>query len=256
LIIIAIAALVLGVIYAWNHFKWFHDALVRIWDGIKSQTSTAVNAILTAIGWLSKIPGAVGRWFMDMYHGVVNGVSAAWKYISGIPGAIIRAFSGAGSWLYNVGKNIIIGLWNGLVSISGWLYNKIVSLAKAIIPAPIRWALGMKSPSKVMAEIGKFAGMGLAIGLDASSAGVSAAATRLAGSAVPAMSAFAAPAGVTAMAGAGAVGGSGGTPDVGTLAAAIKQALHGTSVQMDSKPVGQIVSQTLGRSTDQRRRTG
>lgn len=54
----------------------------------------------------------------------------------------------------------------------------------------------------------------------------------------------------------GASGGSAAGVDVGTLARAIGQALHGTTVQMDGKPVGQIVSRHLGRQTDQRRRTG
>lgn len=255
LIIIAIAALVAGVIYAWNHFSWFHDGLIAIWNGIKAGVNGAITGILAAIGWLAKVPGAVGGWFASMAKGVASGVSAAWKFISGIPGAIGRAFAGAASWLWNAGKNIIIGLWNGLVSMGTWLYNKLVGLVKAIIPAPIKWALGIHSPSKVMAELGKFAGMGLAVGLEGTAPHVRRAAGSLASAAVPALGGLTvAPAGVAA-AGRARSGTAGGF-DAKALAQAVKDALHGTSVQIDGQPVGQIVSKHLGRSTDQRRRTG
>jgi hypothetical protein len=57
--------------------------------------------------------------------------------------------------------------------------------------------------------------------------------------------------------GAGAAPRSASTgPDARTLAAAVAQALHGTTVQLDGKPVGAIVSRHLGQSTDLRRRTG
>lgn len=255
LIIIAIAALVAGVIYAWNHFSWFHKGLTFIWNGIKGTVMSSVNGILAAIGWLAKVPGAVGRWFADMARGIASGVSAAWRFISGIPGAIGRAFAGAGSWLWNAGKNIIIGLWNGLVSMSSWIYNKLVSLVKAIIPAPIKWALGIHSPSKVMAELGKFAGMGLAVGLEGSAPHVRRAAGSLATAAVPALGGLTvAPAGVAAAGRAGS--GPGGGLDARTLAQAIAAALHGTTVQIDGKDVGQIVSRHLGQTTSLRRKTG
>lgn len=247
LIIIAIAALVAGIIYAWKHFGW-----------LRAGVEGAMKGILAAIGWLAKVPGAVGGWFAGMARGVASGVSAAWRFISAIPGAIGRAFKGAGKWLYGIGKDIVVGLWNGLASLGNWLYNRLLGLVKAVIPGPIRFALGIHSPSRVMAELGRFAGMGLAVGLDASRSGVSAAASRLAGAAVPAMGAFAAPSGVAAVATASG-GGRSSAPagyDVKVLASAIAQALHGTTVQMDSHPVGQIVSRQLGRATDQRRRTG
>lgn len=189
------------------------------------------NGLVTAIGWLVRNLPKIGS-------------------------TVIHAFAGAGKWLYNIGKDIIVGLWNGLASLGNWLYHRLVSLVKAIIPAPIRWALGIHSPSKVMADLGRLAGMGLAVGIDASRTGVSAAATRLAGAAVPAVPAFAAPAGVAATASARPVGGGAAGVDVKTLAAAISQALHGTTVNLDSKPVGQIMSRTIGQTTDLRRRTG
>lgn len=254
LIIIALAALVAGVIYAWKHFDTFRTIV----GGVFSWLKTAVVAVINFVAnhWrliISIIGGPLGL--------TVALVSKYWRQIIGffaaMPGAIVRIFSGAGSWLVNVGKNIIIGLWNGIVSVSSWLYHKLVDLIKAIIPAPIRWALNIHSPSKVTEELGRYVGLGLAVGMEGSAPTVRRAAGRLAGAAVPAMSAFTAPAGVMATAGAGAAGGGGMVGiDPKALAAAIKQALVGVGIDMDGKHVGQVVDRHLGKTTSLRRRTG
>lgn len=45
-IILIIGLLVLAVIMAWNHFKWFRDAVKGAWDGIKAAVSFAWNNVL------------------------------------------------------------------------------------------------------------------------------------------------------------------------------------------------------------------
>jgi phage-related protein len=215
LIIIAVAALVLGVIYATKHWTGFKDALVAAWHGIVTGTNAAVSGILAAIEFVGRIPLLVIGYFADMGRGTYNQLKTFVGYVASVPGAIGRIFSGAGKWLYGVGKDLIIGLWNGLVSLSGWLYNRLVSLVKAIIPAPIRWALGINSPSKVTTEIGRLTGMGLALGLEGTASHVRSAAGTLAEAAVPTLASPAgigatarAPAGVAAAGAAG--GGTGG----------------------------------------------
>jgi hypothetical protein len=54
----------------------------------------------------------------------------------------------------------------------------------------------------------------------------------------------------------GTSGGSSPGVDAGTLARAVSAALNGVTVQMDSKPVGQIVSRQVGQATSLRRKTG
>jgi phage-related protein len=209
---------------------------------------TLLPPVVSIVAWLLKFNATV-------WGSTIGAVVQVIGAIGQMPGKIIGAFSTAGKWLVNVGKNIITGLWNGIASLGSWLYNKLVGFVKAIIPAPIRWALGIRSPSKVMAELGKFAGMGLAVGLEGTAPHVRRAAGTLATAAVPAMGSLSvAPAGVAATGRSGS--GSAAGPDAKALAQAIAAALHGTTVNLDSQPVGQIVSKALGRSTDQRRRTG
>jgi hypothetical protein len=198
---------------------WLINFLLKLSTVLTTNTAIAVT-------WLVKTLGKIGGW-------------------------VVGAFKGAGKWLYNVGKDIIVGLWNGIASLGGWIGRQLSGMVKAVIPGPVRHVLGIASPSKVMAELGRFAGQGLAVGLDASSTGVSRAASRLAGAAVPAVGNN----GLTVAATGG--GGSSGF-DVGGLADAVATGIQraGIAVHMDSQPVGQIISRQQGRLTDQRRRTG
>lgn len=191
--------------------------------------------------------------------GILTGLAKAitWlvSMLGRIGGWVVGAFKGAGKWLYNIGKTILIGLWNGIAAMGSWVARQIGNLVKAIIPGPIRAVLGIHSPSRVTTELGRLTGQGLAVGMVAATGLVQRAAGGLAQAAVPAIPGTAVP--VPAMAAAGAQGaGAAATPSTKTLADAIKAALHGVTVQMDGKPVGQIVSRQLGRQTDQRRRTG
>jgi hypothetical protein len=179
-------------------------------------------------------------------------VSGLLGFLTQIPGAIVGVFSGAGSWLYNSGRNLVIGMWNGIASLGGWLYSRLMSFARAMIPAPIRRALGINSPSKVTTELGQFVGQGLASGMDKSRTGVSRASARLAAAATPAVGTNSlAPATGGAASGAPAM-------DMGGLADAIVAGIQRANigVHIDRKQIGQVVSGEVGKLTDLRRRTG
>lgn len=226
-------------------FQWLYNVLLG--------HSIIPDIVNGTVAWFGSLPGRVIGFFASMASSAVGKVGDMLRSLSGIPGWISGIFSGAGSWLYNAGRSIINGLINGISSAVGALRN-LLSRVTSWIPSwkgPMSTDLRLLHPSGAAIMTGLVAGIGSGVpGLRAALGGVT---DTISAGVAPS---WASPAGVTAMAGAGAAGGSGGTPDAGTLAAAIKQALVGVGVHMDSQPVGQIVSQTLGRSTDQRRRTG
>lgn len=78
----------------------------------------------------------------------------------GIPGKIR---SGLGS-LVGIGQDFIAGLWNGIKSKFDWVIEKVKGLA-AGLPKAVKKVLGIASPSKVMAFIGKWIPIGLAEGI-------------------------------------------------------------------------------------------
>lgn len=64
-----------------------------------------------------------------------------------------------------LGMDILHGIEIGLDAVTGGLYSKLKRIAEGI-SSTVRNALGIKSPSRVFAEIGKFTLMGMAGGLD------------------------------------------------------------------------------------------
>lgn len=151
--------------------------ITATWNGIKAGTSAAWHGILSAInGTISGIRNAIktawtwlGNITASAWHGMVNAISntlsGAYKIVAAIPGNILRILRNVGTLLYTVGKNIVVGLWNGLASMSSWLANRVWGWIRSVIPGPIRKVLGISSPSKLMHSFGQYTAQGLADGI-------------------------------------------------------------------------------------------
>ncbi|MGN7969112.1 hypothetical protein [Microbacterium sp. 22296] len=84
--------------------------------------------------------------------------------VGGLWGRVMGFFSGAGSWLYNTGRDLILGLGNGIASMAQNVINSISN----VVNGAIDWAkktLGIASPSKLFRSFGVFVGEGLVLGL-------------------------------------------------------------------------------------------
>lgn len=81
-----------------------------------------------------------------------------------IQNSLYNAFTSAVNW-FNVGDNIIEGIWRGIRGGWNWLYNKVWNLAVDLYNAACR-ALGIHSPSKVFAEkVGEMIPAGIGVGI-------------------------------------------------------------------------------------------
>ncbi len=140
------------------------------------------NALSNAGSWLF----THGR---NAIIGLENGIGSLFSNLGAFAGNariyVQNALYDAGSWLYNHGVNVVIGLYNGIASFGGWLYNKVADFIKNNIKDAAKSILDIRSPSRVMAEIGKFIPQGLAAGINAEGDKVKAAADRMAALAVP-----------------------------------------------------------------------
>jgi len=77
---------------------------------------------------------------------------------------IIEAYLALPKKMFEIGKDVIMGLWDGIKNMANWLKDKITGL----FGDAIGWAkkaLGIKSPSRVFAGIGKNIARGLWTGL-------------------------------------------------------------------------------------------
>ena len=75
---------------------------------------------------------------------------------------VIEAYLALPGKIFEIGKDIVKGLWNGIQNMAGWLKDKVVGFFKNLLPDWAEKALGIKSPSKVFAGIGKNIVQGLA----------------------------------------------------------------------------------------------
>lgn len=169
----------------WSNFvlglQIIGDALAAWWNGLWSGVGQFISDVWNGfIGFVQGIFQGYVAWVMSVASGFVNGWNAVWSrvgqiisdvwtnvvsFFQGIPGAIGGLLSGAGTWLYNIGRDIIQGLWNGLKSIwssvSAWFEDTFGGIIDTVAGI-----FGIASPSKVMRQMGVWVGEGFVQGLD------------------------------------------------------------------------------------------
>ncbi|GGW67896.1 phage tail tape measure protein [Streptomyces griseoloalbus] len=151
--------------------KWFGEA--KDW---------AVQKALSLVAWLQGLParisgaisglGAIlrtsaGRYFQGMKDAAVQKALSLASWMRGLPSRISSAIGSLSGLLTGKGRNVVQGLWSGIQSMGGWLKERIISWAKSVIPGPVAKALGIASPSKVMARrVGRWIPAGIVKGIE------------------------------------------------------------------------------------------
>lgn len=163
----------------WNGvWNGIGNIVTTIWNGIKAGVSAGINAVSGVIG---SVMGAISAYWTGVWNAVKNLVGSAWTGITsavsngvnnvmntvkGIGGKIKGAFNGAGNWLLDAGKNIIMGLVNGIKNAIGAAVNAAKSAASNVVNAA-KNALGIHSPSRVFRdEVGRMIPAGLGKGVE------------------------------------------------------------------------------------------
>ncbi|MER6009384.1 phage tail protein [Streptomyces bluensis] len=130
-------------------------AIVKNWDRIKSAVAS------------------VRDWIVNKWNDAVG-------FLRGIPGRITGVFTGLAGRLRSMGGDIVQGLINGIRGKASAVLSAVRNSIVDKIPGPIRSALGISSPSKLMMGFGRDVGEGLALGIEGTGNRVAGAAGRLA----------------------------------------------------------------------------
>lgn len=138
----------------WNSFIGTVKALPgRAVSGLASLGADLAGEAIRGVG---RFKNAAVRKFNDTV-----------QWVRGVPGRIVRGMGYLGSLLWDKGVDIALGLLNGIKSMGGWIASQLRSWAASIIPGPIADALGIASPSRVMArEVGRWIPAGIVAGID------------------------------------------------------------------------------------------
>lgn len=147
------------------------QALPQIVSSLAQMIPTLIPMIIEAVlgiipALLSIIPDLIksgAELIGGLIGGMVQMIPILWNKAKEIVLGVFNIFKGMS--LKDIGIALIKGLWNGLGSMKDWVISKVKDLGKSILKG-LKGILGIKSPSKEFALIGKFSVLGYTEALD------------------------------------------------------------------------------------------
>lgn len=117
------------------------------------------------------IKGAV-QLFMGIVKAIPKMLVELVKNLPQIVVAIVKGLASLGKEMWNIGKNVVQGLWNGIKNCVKWIKDKISGFVDGVVDG-IKDFFGIHSPSTVTRdEVGRFVGEGIGVGIADSTKGV------------------------------------------------------------------------------------
>lgn len=156
LIVLAIAALVAGLIYAWKHSETFRTVVLAAWSAIKAAAAavfgwitnhirenferiksvaqavwgfitayirTEINIIVGVVRGVIAVVSFFRNAFESARSAVISKVGALVSFVRSIPGKILGALGNLGNLLRDAGRRIVQGLIDGIKAMFGPLQN-------------------------------------------------------------------------------------------------------------------------------------
>jgi phage-related protein len=129
----------------------------------------AVKLLGAIVKAIPKVLGAIGKIGLSIVKGIWKGLSGAvgWivKKLGGFGKKILDGIGKALTKVLDLGKKLVEGLWKGIKGAATWIKDKLKGFAGGIVKG-VKSFFGIKSPSKVFAEIGASLMAGLGAGID------------------------------------------------------------------------------------------
>lgn len=180
-------------------FNFYVAVFTAIWNVI----STVFNAIWNVI---STVAGAIWNVIVSVFNAVLNFVRGVFNWIrdtiirpiqeaynriaaivggikDAVVGGIRNAINGIANFVgdaINAGKNLIDGIVRGVSGAKDAVVNKVKEIASGALDA-VKKFFGIKSPSRVMAQMGDFMMQGMQNGIERAGSAVVKAATTISG---------------------------------------------------------------------------
>ena len=140
---------------------------IDAYNWVQTELPKIINNI---INWFAQLPGRIWNWLLNTINKIGQWITDTKnKIVNGFPSvidSIMNFFKDLPNKVKTIGKNIIEGLWKGIQNAKDWLLRKISGFASGIIDG-FKSALGIHSPSTVMAYWSKFLPEGVAVGIEA-----------------------------------------------------------------------------------------
>lgn len=177
LLVSVIAAVVAALITLWNTNEGFRNAIINAWNAILDVANKVWGAI--ADFFMVQIPAAfnavitfIKEHWQSLLMLIVNPIGGAIqllyelnpKFKEWVDGLLAKFKEWFGK-MKDVGKNLVQGLWNGIIDMKNWIIDKVKGFAASILDG-IKEAMGIHSPSRETMKDGMYLAQGLGIGFE------------------------------------------------------------------------------------------
>lgn len=136
LIVLAIAALVAAVIYAWKNSETFRNIVMAVWNAIKAAGLALWNALKAAFQGISQAFSAALNWIKSVASSVWAGIVAVVKFYINtyrtIIMAVINFVKGAWSNFLNGLRAVARAVWSAIVSVITGYINRVKAVITGI----------------------------------------------------------------------------------------------------------------------------
>lgn len=140
IVVTAIAALVTWLVTLYNTNDEFREKVNAAWAAVKTVVLNAVAAF----------ENAVDKFFDKVVE---------------IGNAVVSFFKSVPEQMVEIGKNIVMGLWEGIKAMASWIGEKVSGFVGGLVDG-VKGVLGIHSPSRVFAGIGQNMALGLGQGFE------------------------------------------------------------------------------------------
>ena len=142
------------------------DGLISALPKLIAKVPEIIVKLVTAlVNNIPKIIEAAVKLMVGLGTGLIKAIPELIKAIPEIIVALVNGFLELRQKIIDVGVNLIKGLWEGIQSMASWISDKVTGFFSGIVDG-VKGLLGIHSPSRVFAGIGKNMALGLGEGFD------------------------------------------------------------------------------------------
>ena len=149
------------------------DMVLAIVNGILDNIDLLIDCTLELVDvvvdkLIENLPKLVEggiRLIIALAGGIIEAIPQLVEKIPEIILALVEGFAAGASQIIEVGKNVVRGIWDGIKAMASWIKDKVIGFFSGIVDS-VKGFLGIHSPSRVFAGIGKFMAEGLGDGWD------------------------------------------------------------------------------------------
>ena len=135
-----------------SFFSWYFGLWQRAFDFVRGIVTRIRDAVVNAFSALrDRAQGAL----QSLRDAVTDRLNAVVGFVTDLPGRVVRGLGNLGRLLFDKGRDMIQGLLDGARSLLRNIGSFFLNIVPGWIRGPFEKALGISSPSRVFAEIGR-----------------------------------------------------------------------------------------------------